>query len=525
MEEGRSQTKFALEALHHLRVRLFFSSIVVGILTGLTVSLFRLGITTIAKPIQQLIEAGHENWLFAAGALVLFAVLGFASSLLSRAEPYISGSGIPQISAELTGRIHTKWYRVLPLKLIGGFLSLGSGLTVGREGPSVQIGGSIGKGVACTMRRPVGEQNYLMTGGAAAGLATAFNAPIAGVVFALEELHRNFSPRVLLCAMTAAFSADFISANIFGMQPVLSFLEVPMVPLEMYWLLLLVGALAGLSGILFNRGILFFKHLYAKLQHRHALWRGVIPFVLTCALLLIDPTLFGSGEEFIFLPVAGSTDLLHLLTLYALKFLLVWVAFGSGIAGGIFFPLLVLGSLLGNMTTQALQGVGLVDQNLVLTFSLLAMAAHFSSIVRSPLTGILLIAEMTASFSFMLPLGIVCLVAYTTAEIMRSTPIYESLQELVPGLDRKDDSLAPRSEHIVREFVLEEDSSAAYRKINQVAWPKGMIIVSVMRGSEELSPLPDRLLLPGDYLMVLSSVANFQDHTKELLQLIHNPGA
>ena len=436
MGNTTSATAKALHTPHHQRARLLWGGVIVGLVAGVIISLYRLGIQAVAGVFRPLVERGHASWPDALLALAAFAGMGIVASLLLKWEPNISGSGIPQIMAQLSGRLDTKWYRVLTLKFLGGLCSLGGGLTMGREGPSVQIGGAIGQGVSELLKHPEDERNAMISGGAAAGLSAGFNAPISGVVFALEELHGRFSPRVLVAAMAASFVSNYVSAHIFGTAPVLSFQHVPLLPLNAYWALLLVGVLAGLSGMLFNKGILYAKSLYGKM--RLPFWlRGVVPFVLTCIVLLMDPELFGSGEEFIFLPAHGNLLPQRVLLLYVLKLLLVWLAFGSGIIGGIFFPLLVLGSLLGNMMAQALCLLGWITPDMVLPLSLLAMAAHFTAIVRSPLTGVLLIAEMTGSFAYMLPLGIVCLGAYLTAEALHCTPIYESLLELLPNLRAK----------------------------------------------------------------------------------------
>ncbi len=513
----------AMHSLRHLRVRLFFSNLLVGAITGAVISLYRLGIRAVAGFVRPLVEKGHTSWQAALVALGVFATLGVLSALLLKWEPNISGSGIPQIAAELSGRLKTKWYRVLPLKFLGGLLSLGGGLTLGREGPSVQVGGAVGHGVAAVLKRPKSEMNYLITGGAAAGLAAAFNAPISGVVFALEELHRHFSPRVLLSAMTAAFVADFVSANIFGFAPVLSFRNVPLIPLSAYWTLLLVGLAGGLSGMLFSKGILYAKGPYARMRGAPFWVRGMLPFILTCAVLLKYPDLFGSGEEFIFLPLHGNLPLERILLIYLVKLLLVWLAFGSGIAGGIFFPLLVLGSLAGNALAQLMVLSGLAAPELVLTLSLLAMAAHFAAIVRSPLTGVLLIAEMTGSFAFMLPLGIVCLTAYMTAEALKSTPIYENLLELLPGVHAGAD--APKQDavdeqRVIREFVVREGSPAAGLRIRDIAWPKGVLVVTVMRGTQELSPVADLTLSAGDYLLLLARERAFAANLPALQEML-----
>lgn len=516
-----SSARAALLTWQGMRPRLFAISIITGLVTGVVISLMRLAIHQVADASLKLVLWGRGGVLSAIITLVVYTLLGLLAAFLLKKEPNISGSGIPQISAELSGKMTQKWQRVLPLKLMGGLLSLGGGLTMGREGPSVQIGGSVGAGVADLLRRPEGERGYLITGGAAAGLAAAFNAPISGVVFALEELHRHFSPRVLLSAMTAAFVSDFVSVNIFGLQPVLAFAAVTPVPLSQYWALLIIGLLAGLSGILFSRGILMMKSLYNRMRRLPFLLRGVLPFVLTCAILLIDPSLFGSGEELIFLPVHGNLAPLPLLMRYLVKLLLCLTAFGSGIAGGIFFPLLVLGSLLGNLTAQLLAMLGLIDQSMVLVLSLLAMAAHFAAIVRSPLTGILLIAEMTGSFTFMLPLGLVSLIAYMLAEALRSAPIYESLLEQLPCMQEEGKKQADQpSGRIVKEYVVADGSPAAGKRIDQVKWPRGLLIVGVLRGSEELSPTADQVIQPGDYLLILGKTGWLASQHTQLQHLL-----
>ena len=173
------------------------------------------------------------------------------------------------------------------------------------------------------------------------------------------------------------------------------------------------------------------------------------------------------------------------------------------------------------MSAQVLHAMGLIGPDMVLTISLLAMAAHFAAIVRSPLTGILLIAEMTGSFAFMLPLGIVCLTAYMTAEALRCTPIYESLVALLPNLQATDyQEKEGRSGRLIKEYVVAEGSSAAKRQIREIAWPKGLLIVTILRGAHELLPLTDQQLMPGDFLLLLGSPEDFVTHHDALSQLL-----
>jgi H+/Cl- antiporter ClcA len=205
-------------------------------------------------------------------------------------------------------------------------------------------------------------------------------------------------------------------------------------PLRHYWLLIVLGVITGLSGVLFNRCILLGKAMYEKLLPRNKytwLLRGVIPFSVVALICLAFPRLLGSGEPMIFITSGANPPLSELLTLYAAKLALLTLCFGSGLPGGIFFPLLVLGSLVGASAGTLAVQCGVLEAEYVFALALMAMAGHFASIVRSPLTGILLVCEMTGAFAHILPLGIVAMVSYGVAEQMRSEPIYESLQKLL----------------------------------------------------------------------------------------------
>ena len=134
----------------------------------------------------------------------------------------ISGSGIPQIEGEIIGEIDEKWWRVLLAKLGGGIISLGCGLSLGR-GPQHSAGSHDSKGFSRAAKRVKTEEKLLITCGASAGLSAAFNAPIAGILFSLEEVHKHFSPELLLSSMAASITSDFVSRNVFGLTPVFSF--------------------------------------------------------------------------------------------------------------------------------------------------------------------------------------------------------------------------------------------------------------------------------------------------------------
>ncbi|MCR5347942.1 MAG: ClC family H(+)/Cl(-) exchange transporter [Fretibacterium sp.] len=407
-----------------------------GVLAGLVITAYRLGIVQMSGWVHGLLTRAAESPGKALLYVGIMAAMGAAAGLCLKIAPLISGSGIPQVAAQLAGQLEARWQKVLPFKFLGGILTLGGGLTLGREGPSVQVGAAVGQAFGELARRPCEERQFLISCGGAAGLASAFNAPVAGLIFALEELHRSFSPAVLVSASAAAFAGAFVSAGVFGSAPVLPVTGGIHIPLQYYWILLLLGVLTGLSGVLFNRCILWGKALFARLSLRWRpawLWCGIVPFLIVAAACLAFPPLFGSGEPVIFFAAGENNPPLWQLTaFYVSKLALLTLCFGSGLPGGIFFPLLALGSLAGNAAGSALAGAGLMESQYIVAMALMAMAGHFSAIVRSPVTSILLVSEMTGSFSFMLPLGVVAMVSYGVAELFQSVPIYESLQSLLP---------------------------------------------------------------------------------------------
>ena len=213
--------------------------------------------------------AQHPAWI-----LPWFLVLIFIGLLLYwivKRDGMTSGSGIPQIKGILLGRMDMNWARVLLLKFFGAVLGIGAGLSLGREGPSVQLGACLGQGLGRLTHRSYAESHYLLTAGAGAGLAAAFNAPLAGVVFCLEELTKNFSSFVLMGAVAAAVTATTVTQYFFGMEPVFHMGAVPVIDTgSMYLLLIVLGAFVGALGLLFNPFLSGAQNAYAKMPLQHA---------------------------------------------------------------------------------------------------------------------------------------------------------------------------------------------------------------------------------------------------------------
>lgn len=222
---------------------------------------------------------------------------------------------------------------------------------------------------------------------------------------------------------------------------------------------------------------------------------------------LTAPILLGGGHELIMSLDKSSMTLKMLLLFLLVKYLLTFVGFGSGVPGGIFFPLLVLGALIGNIFGIVAVNVFDIPSIYILNFIILAMAGNFAAIVKAPITGIILICEMTGSFDHLLSLAIVCIVAYVTSDLFKSEPIYESLLErcLQSGNDKFESNSSRKS---LMEVAIHLGCEIEHKKIKDVKWPENCLIVSITRGGKEIIPSGDTTLLGGDYLTIMADEEN-----------------
>lgn len=408
---------------------LMLKGAIVGALTGVLIVLFRLGVQGMWGITEQILKYARTSVLFVLVWLLILFFIALAISFLLKMEPMISGSGIPQAKADVRGELSLKWWKVVLCKFAGCILALGSGLSLGREGPSVLLGSMVGKGFSRITKRVKLEERFLMTCGAGAGLTAAFNAPIAGAIFCLEEMNKSFSEKTLLTAMASTITADFIASYVFGLKPIFTLKVGQIMPLKYYWLIIILGLVLGAFGALFNKCLDKFQRLYKKPFVRP--FRLAIPFVMVFVLGFIYPNAIGSGSHLVEVASTGKFLISAMFILFIVRFLFFMFCFGSGAPGGIFMPLLVFGAILGSIFGQ-ISGAALGFGNVYLeTFVIVGMAGYFSAIVRAPVTGIILISEMTGTLSHLLALSLVSLVAYFVADILKAKPVYDQLLERI----------------------------------------------------------------------------------------------
>ncbi|MBD2138926.1 chloride channel protein [Anabaena sp. FACHB-1237] len=380
----------------------------------------------------------------------------FAGWLVQRFAPEAVGSGIPQVKATLANVPLKLSWRVAIVKLIATIITLGSGLTLGRQGPTVQIGASLAAGMSRLVPTSPEHRRQMIAAGAGAGLAAAFNAPLAGVLFIIEELLQDLSGLTLGTAIIAAFIGGVISRWLSGRSLQLdlqlinystsfSLLEIPG--------FLILGIFAGILAALFTKGLIFTIKIYQQLHISLPLKVALAGFISSIFIALL-PESFRDNAGLREYMIASEHNISLAAIAFIAQFILTLIAFGSGAPGGLFAPSLILGSCLGHIigVTQFI----IFDIGSPITYTLAGMGGFFSAVSKVPITAIVIIFEMTTDFNLVLPLMIVCVTSYLVAEKIVPGSLYTKLLNLKGITLEKNDAMVGLLSQLTADNVMQK---------------------------------------------------------------------
>ncbi|MGE4588585.1 MAG: ClC family H(+)/Cl(-) exchange transporter [Acidaminococcaceae bacterium] len=512
----RLNTYRNLNNWYNFRLRLFGEGIIVGLLAGIIVGFFRYALNFVETQRNVIYRyMASSDWMITAlwfGVLILTAAI---LHFLVAYEPLSAGSGIPQVKGAILGFFKMRWFHVLWTKLIGGILGIGAGLSLGREGPSIQLGAMAAQGLSRLFGRSRMEERYLLTSGASAGLAAAFNAPLAGVIFSLEELHHNFSAVVLLPAMAAALTSTAISQLIFGSATIFNFLDLPVLPLQYFGLIIILGLILGVFGTLFNYSLINVSKFYQLPIFKNTFSRVGFALILAGILGFYLPEVLGGGNELIDNISKNHFPLTVIAIFLCGKFIFTMLSYGSGVPGGFFLPMLVIGALAGNLVGTCMVSLGLLNPYFHQNMVVFAMAAFFAASVRAPITGTILVMEMTGSFEHLFPLVIASISAYLAAEVCKTEPIYDRLlQRSLDNMNKQTSDIVPDKTRNVIEISVCSGCSLDGKLVKNINWPEHTLLVDIKRGENDIVPNGETLLFAGDFLYVLTDNANAENVRK-----------
>ena len=412
---------------------------------GLICGLFRLALAAADRFRISFPAVWHGEPLLGCGLLIAgaAAAAAFSAHLVRRYSESAAGSGIPHVEAVLNGELPPAPLILVPVKFIGGLLAIGAGLALGREGPCVQMGATLAHFLGKTLGRTSADCLSLLAAGAGAGLAAAFNAPFAGAAFVMEELTRKFDTRNAIAALGASGSAIVVSRLFTGPAPDFVVTAVPYPALGDNLLCIALGVVAALLGIAYNRVLLGALVITDRLARWPVEARAAGVGAAVGAIAWFAPGLAGGGDNLTQRALDGTVVLALLPLLYLLRLFLGAASYAAGTPGGLFAPLLVLGAQMGFLF-GGLVDLGPADPTShAIAFAVVGMAALFTAVVRAPLTGMILVTEMTDNSRLLLPMLAACFSAMVVATMLREPPIYDALKERTLAQSRKKEEPMP----------------------------------------------------------------------------------
>lgn len=478
--------------------------IIVGICVGVVISAFRVSVSFVYSHMLSVYEflAQTSNPLWYGLWILVSLIAAGILIMLVQSEPDIQGSGIQDVEGHIQGLIKMDWFSVLWKKFIGGTISLGSGLALGREGPSIQIGSVVGLGVSHFFKGTKADENILLSAGASAGLAAAFSTPVSGVLFIAEEIFHKFSENLFLITFTSAITGNFVSYYVFGVEPIINLDVLRHFPLSDYGYLVALGAVVAIIGWIYQEVLLIVPGLYEKLPIPSYLI-PVIPFLLVIPIGVMQPDLLGSGSDLIFEIQTGSLSLWILLAIFVFRFLFMHISYGSGVPGGIFLPILTLGALTGAIFATAISDYLGFERHLMVNLIVYSMGALLTAVTNATLTSVMLMLELTGSVTHIMPLAIVCLSSFATSRLLQSKPIYEILLLKKVRLPYT----VLQGSISESELVVESNSKLDNLIVKDLRMPAPSHITKINRDHREFIPKANTIIKANDLITIQADAA------------------
>ncbi len=411
-------------------VRACMAAIIGGVLIGLIGGTFRVSLSWLGARHLEFVEWAHSwpalGWVFP----VLLGAIGVAvARLMVRPHPLASGSGVQHVEAIMRNEAEPGSLWIVPIKFFGGLLAIGSGLALGREGPTIQMGATIGTELSKRLRCAKDVLCDVQAALGGAGLAVAFNAPVGGALFVFEEVSRAFRLRLVLVTLIGSSTAIAVTRIILGTS---SDFHVSSLDAGSPWALgayLILGCLLGLLGVLYNKLTIFGLDTFARLKRWPVEVRAGVVGAIVGAISWFFPRFVGGGDGLSQEILDGGMALGPLMLILLIRWFIGPLSYSAGTPGGLFSPLLLVGACLGAIFAGALN-IAMPEPYALsaVAFAIVGMTAFFTGVVRAPITGIVLIAEMTATTALMVPMLVACFGAMLSASLVRGEPIYDTLR-------------------------------------------------------------------------------------------------
>ena len=357
-------------------------------------------------------------------------------------------------------------------------------------------------------------------------MAAAFHAPLTGVMFALEEIHKVFSAPLVISVMASSVVADFFVSGVLGVKPVLTLAFMNDIPHTAYPLVLVMGVVMGVVGALYNKGMFVAQDLFRKIPVERPYARIAIAFGLSLVMMKVAPVLLCGGDAIVEMLQTPARDYLPLVIAVLLgKYAFTTICFGSGAPGGTLLPLVVMGALTGYAFGGIAGAVTGMPIHYAMNFLVLGITGLFASSVRAPVTAIILTFELTGSLDSMLAATVVSICSYLVANLMKVDPYYEHLLAGILGVSTSDERIthAASGSKIIHTHMVETGSPIEGKRVADIAWPQGTLVVTITRGGKEIVPRGVTKIQAQDRLLVIMDLAN-EDQSEGVIRELCRSG-
>ena len=495
---------------------MLFTSAFVGIVIGVIVGLFNLALKFFSGLSVDIYTFVKENPLFIPllfAVLILFAMI---MHLIHEKNPTARGGGMPQTIAMCKGEAKYKWYHVLWGTVSCSFMSFACGLPVGAEGPSMFVGSAAADGAHKTMKLRPYTHKYLVSAGASAGLAATFNAPLAGIIFTIEKVHRKFSPLLLfvvgIAVIFSTITINLLSLLWGGQSLFFHFPFLADIPFEFFGMLALLGVIIGICAVGFQLLLVKTQKFMDNQTKQFPYWvRLICAFVLTgiTGLLLTDAITGGHG----LIEKIASLDfaILSLVVLLVVKLFLIAVCYNSGATGGLFVPSLCIGALVGGICGHLMLLCGLPAE-FYATIVCISMMAFLSGTTHAPISALVLMIEISGFTGNLLSSGIVIILAFVVALIIRRKSLFEEqVDRIIKSSGQKEEGVS-----VSKTLKIGKNSVLIGKRISDVFLPKFVDISSIVRDNRTIVSDSETRIHPDDKIEFIYQQQNAEEIEKFL---------
>lgn len=524
-------------------INLVLVSMLTGIFAGVVVTFYNILMSLGEETSISLYTLVRDNPAFVP---LLFAGLAAGSLVIgtvAKLVPMVRGSGIPQIEGAARGKVRFNWYITMCSMFAASLACVFMGYPAGAEGPSLEIGGCAGSAVGTILKRNQMVKRLQIASGASSSLAVAFNAPVTGLVFAMEEAFRSFSPQVFICAaisvVSALFTRNALRFAVLGGDKVgFTFVNFDFEfafdgagGIFCLWVVL-AAVIVSLLGVGFYYAVFATKKLFKKITFFKGVGKFIIPFVFAGAAGLVTVYSIGGGHDFIQSLASGGTGEIEIERIFgigvAVSLLIVVIirmitgvlSMGCGVPCGVYIPMLAIGAGAGALLSILFQKAGM-DGVYSDYLVIICMASFFTCVVKAPITGIVMVFELTGQFRNFLPALIGIVIGYLIGMLFRTEAIYEkSLEQYIDDRKIKLNFVKER----VR-LLIHEHTKADGTPVRAVVWPtNGLVVELIHEDGSQTVPDGETVLHAGQEIVFECETDSRDELLEYLYELVGRPG-